>query len=109
MSDLIKRMDAINELDRILIQTKLGDEKWMYIVSDYIKQAARAIAELSTAELEPKHGRWKKIASGTSLGIVGSNQDIVMCTICRGVQYCKTKYCPDCGAKMEVEDAERDY
>ena len=43
--------------------------------------------------LEPKRGEWEQ---------VGDNA--YKCTNCGEISCCKGKYCPDCGAKMEVQD-----
>ena len=44
-------------------------------------------------ELEPKLGEWVKGADG-----------LYKCSVCGELECCRGKYCPDCGAKMEVQD-----
>lgn len=44
---------------------------------------------LSTVE-ERKHGHWEDIDLDTSV-----------CSVCKKPQEYETKYCPECGAKME--------
>ena len=39
---------------------------------------------------ERKHGRWEDIDLDTSV-----------CSVCKKPQEYETKYCPECGAKME--------
>ena len=47
-------------------------------------------------ELEPKRGEWEQVGDNT-----------YKCTNCGEISCCKGKYCPDCGAKMEVQDADK--
>ena len=42
---------------------------------------------------EVKHGKWIK---------VGDNS--YRCSVCNEVSCCNGNFCPDCGAKMEVEE-----
>lgn len=42
---------------------------------------------------EPKRGKWKIVGDCTW-----------QCTVCGGVSCCNAEYCPDCGAKMEVQE-----
>lgn len=53
--------------------------------------------EAQTIEAEPvKHGRWlpHKIAASS------------ICSLCRRVFADETKYCPNCGAKMDLKEGE---
>ena len=43
--------------------------------------------------LEPKRGEWEQVGGNT-----------YKCTNCGEISCCKGKYCPDCGAKMEVQE-----
>lgn len=70
------------------------------------------IADMQTADVvEVKHGKW---IPRTNL----PKQEIFICSVCGGWAYspwigsrkkpkpnwCKYKYCPNCGADMEVEE-----
>ena len=61
------------------------------------------VEEAPTIEAEPvKHGRWIKPTK-----INGRSFNIVHCSVCVGVP-CgvdeNTRYCPNCGAKMDLEE-----
>lgn len=84
MSDLIRRQDAIDALDRF----SLGETdavKLAFRMGDYLKR-------LPSADVQPvRHGHW--IYTPTSpLGFT--------CSEC-GKEMCLFNYCPHCGAKMD--------
>lgn len=57
------------------------------------------IKKIPTADVKPvKHGRW--ICEET-LGIISLNG--YECSICHNYNGRATKYCPNCGAKMDLE------
>lgn len=98
MSDLISRQAAIDSL------LKVGDwyvEQGNDEAGRGVAQCQRVIYELPSAE-RPK-GKWKhEHLCSTS----GGTYEVVRCSGCAW-QYpmWETKYCPNCGAKMEeVED-----
>ena len=63
------------------------DKNWHNIA----ERAAAAIEALQ-AQL-PKWGEWEQVGDNT-----------YKCTNCGEISCCKGKYCPDCGAKMEVQE-----
>ena len=64
------------------------------------------IDELPTIEAEPvKHGRWIKEPGAWHMHDTGEVVNILKCSCCGS--YFKNapyKYCPKCGAKMDLED-----
>ena len=50
-------------------------------------------------EAEPiKHGRWDTQVLD---GIIGNRPRVIFCSCCGQVAFSRTRYCPNCGAKME--------
>ena len=88
MSDLIRRQDAIDAI-----------EYWHGI------DASEALEGLPTIEAEPvRHGRWLEYNSFYY-------ELRFKCSVCCNSENMPTrmykplwKYCPNCGAKMEVDD-----
>lgn len=89
MDDLINRQDAINLLKKwsdgyeyIEIETELAIKEFKYLPS-------------ATAPV--KRGRW----------LINKEDGwitIAPCSVCGGTQDVDFPYCPNCGAKMEVEE-----
>ena len=50
-------------------------------------------------ELRPK-GRWEEEMTEDEFGKLCLDK----CSVCGGFQYTQSNYCPNCGAKMEVEE-----
>lgn len=86
------------------INPNVADEHMIY-------QARKLVESQPTADVvEVKHGKW---IPRTNL----PKQEIFICSVCGGWAYspwigsrkkpkpnwCKYKYCPSCGAKMEVQ------
>lgn len=61
----------------------------LYGLTVAITEIQDVIYEAPTVE-ERKHGRWEDIDLDTSV-----------CSVCKKPQEYETKYCPECGAKME--------
>lgn len=52
-----------------------------------------------------KHGRWEreKVPWLIVKGEVVSTSFVYMCSVCELYEDTKTKFCPNCGAKMDLE------
>ncbi len=61
----------------------------LYGLTVAITEIQDVIDEATTVE-ERKHGHWEDIDLDTSV-----------CSVCKKPQEYETKYCPECGAKME--------
>lgn len=57
---------------------------------------AKTINDLPSVTPQPKKGHWIAMSEGFTP---------YECSECESVEFKKSKYCPNCGAKMEVEDA----
>ena len=70
-------------------KTDMNDPRWSF---DSIMLAKIMISILDKAPTveERKHGHWEDIDLDTSV-----------CSVCKKPQEYETKYCPECGAKME--------
>ena len=106
MSDLISRQAAIDALDKIFPADPMRNDYTQGITcgaalaTEYIKQLPSA---------EPKKGRWTPKEQR-------EKQEIFICSECGGWAYspwigsrknpkpnrCNYRYCPHCGAHMEV-------
>ena len=89
--DLISRQAAIKSLNQFRIESMLKHED----VSK-IWECEDAIMQCPSVQPEQKTGRWE-------LAIGYDPKRRVMCDQCRKMAYEPSKYCPNCGAKMESE------
>lgn len=72
-----------------------------HLIQDYAYAAAELLDEIEAADVAPVvHGRW----------IYGEDIDI-QCSVCGAdaltegdYRQVKSRYCPNCGAKMDLED-----
>ena len=61
-----------------------------------------AILEAPTADVvEVKHGEWIWTENGEA-----DYEQFWVCSVCKEKSYIKTKFCSDCGAKMDGGNAE---
>jgi len=62
------------------------------------------VDEAPTIDAEPiRHGKWRKVDYQICVG-KGTFVDALECSVCEEPNYEMSKYCPYCGAKMEVEE-----
>ena len=94
-SDLINRQDAIDALIGLDISDGVGIS---CIASGVQYSAIRAIEDLPSVESEQKTGKWIYLGHGYKCPW--------SCSECDSCSAEKTDYCPDCGAKMEVDNNE---
>lgn len=66
------------------------------------KAAIRVLLrKVPTVEAEPVvRGRWEKVGRIT-LGMLTEPEQFYKCSVCGGGEFNATKYCPNCGARME--------
>jgi len=107
MLDLIRREDAINEIENAYVRVA-GGRLGKCILTEYTNQcrktfseAVRALPAVENVE-HVRHGKW--IFVGKTKG--GSR--ITRCSYCgeEGTNRAKSKFCRDCGAKMDLEEIE---
>lgn len=87
--DLISRQAAIKALTQLRIETMLMRED----VSK-IWESEDAIMKCPSVQPEQKPGRW----------IPSKYTDTVLCSECKKCYGDEFNFCPNCGAKMEVEE-----
>ncbi len=97
MNDLISRQAAIEAMMRL---QKEDEEAYGVSIPEGFdgERAAEALSKLPSAEPERKTGRWEYHHYGSGCG----NWHCTACgdiAIVSGIE----AYCPNCGAKMEVE------
>lgn len=90
MAEYIERKAAID-----VIMSEPTDDHYPSWYADKIKSISAA--DVATV----RHGQWEKYFDGAYL----------MCSCCKASFWCEdnsepTKYCPDCGAKMDGENNE---
>lgn len=74
--------------------------KCLKIARGYCPCAYEEIAKLHAADVEPvRHGRWRNHAQGDGRG---NYWPVLRCSNCDWREFVKTKYCPNCGAKMDL-------
>lgn len=80
--DAISREEAI----RVAEQGQIQGYEWQF----------KELCNLPSVIPQPKMGHWIVMSEGFSP---------YECSECESVEFKKSKYCPNCGIKMEVEDA----
>jgi hypothetical protein len=90
MSDLIDRAKLMDNADALA-------------VADAEALRAEILREIMDAPAEDaeivRHGYWKTVRAGD----YGSER--MVCSACESEYIFQSKYCPECGAKMQKEDA----
>lgn len=91
MAEYIKREDAVR-----VIEDKMGHLMYFSVEHHAYSDTVYMINNLHAADVaEVKHGRWIKLSKGD------------VCSSCKyttGRYETSGNYCPNCGAKMDVED-----
>lgn len=65
------------------------------------------VRQIPTADVEPvRHGRWLLEPTNPYDDPGYKNRMIKVCSCCHWSNACKYNYCPNCGAKMDGEEAE---
>lgn len=102
MADLIERKAALDALWRLQRALKIIDKSsGADIMIQGIQLALRKIERLPSAQPEQKVGKWIRHENEDGEPY-GHN-----CSVCGEwyvMPYGKTKFCPNCGAKMEEKD-----
>lgn len=61
-------------------------------------EAQIKLADMSTADVEPvQYGKWEYDAT----------HDVFSCTVCKTDTYSASNFCPNCGAKMDLESEDK--
>ncbi len=82
--DAISRDEAI----RVAEQGQIQGYEWQF----------KKLCNLPSVTPQPKIGQWIAMGEGFTL---------YKCSECEAVEFKKSKYCPNCGTKMEVQNDER--
>ena len=113
MVEYIDRGALIEWLKRIrLIDLSDGRGLCRVIMEDDFKKAIKKMPKGIIADVAPvRHGRWDKIPN-SYLSVATKNGSYsgsaTSCSVCKEINpnAYKTNYCPNCGAKMDLEDGE---
>lgn len=97
MAEYIEREDLINKICNEKCHSEYGrcqkglhDDKIFLCVCDFIMWQP-------AADVTPvRHGRWVCVDT--------DNEQFFICNRCKRKEYWGSKYCPNCGAKMDAED-----
>ena len=84
MSDLINRKATINTV--INMRNRCGND-----INDFYDLLIESVKVLPSAE--PKKGSWNLHKSGA----------LFICSVCEETSLRTERYCPNCGARMEIE------
>lgn len=104
MKDLINRERAIATAISGLVRTYDGDV-WIRV-----KEVRKSLKEMPPSQPEPKKGKWIKGQDVPNRKLYYHLKDALFCSVCYKEAYWDIDYgqqlfayCPNCGAKMEVE------
>lgn len=86
---LIDKNALVEYLERMGNEIYAGNDEYFIGQKAGLMKVVGVIMTFPTVE-ERKHGRWEDIDLDTSV-----------CSVCKKPQEYETKYCPECGAKME--------
>ena len=89
MEDLISRQAVQDYIAKYLSQYLYDD------VREAVEVIDEYIGELPSVTPQPKTGHWIDMDEGFSP---------CECSECKSVEFIKSKYCPNCGARMESEE-----
>jgi len=93
-------MELIDKEEVMKLQTYLlaeGEHEKLVMLND--------VMAIQTVDAEPvRHGEWHEPEKDGSY--VYDKRAYAKCSVCGGVEFLgyKKKYCPNCGAKMEVDE-----
>ena len=120
MSDYISREAAIayireqsEEMSKAF--EELGGESGIY--ADAYNELAEDFRKIHAADVEPvRHGRWEEYSHSRYCGIDADGEPVYRDGVvyycsnpkCRRKTVIKENYCPNCGAKMDLEDESND-
>ena len=95
MNDYIKREDAVEKI-------KVDCDRIGHVPKRVIDFFTLGMESVPSADVEPiRHGYWIRDLT-YSYGIH------YICSVCGKVKQWKSNYCPNCGAKMDGEEQERE-
>lgn len=85
-------------IDADKLKSELFDADWMMDNDEHMVE--EIVERQSTVDAEPvRHGRW-----------IASRDEFCACSICKYPVYVgwnQTNYCPNCGAKMDLEEKDK--
>lgn len=98
MTDYIKREDALNFEMEIE-----SDPQSIQLIMDGMARMSEYIKTIPAAEVkEVKHGRWVYFRTGKAWD--GWTHRQYRCSLCGRFTVQRDKYCPECGAQMELNE-----
>ena len=93
--------DALIEVIDKKFQEHYGKTVYQFI-HDFFRFVMKQIKKAPTIEAEPvKHGQWIEYIYRSHCNNEEKNR--YRCSICYHIEKYPTKYCADCGAKMDLE------
>lgn len=101
------------EKEQILEALVASDDPWVSYLQPGIVKARAVVNSLPAADVAPMvHGRWEYDENATDWGIGGyicseckTRNNNLPCNRVKSVRmFSGAKFCPNCGAKMDLED-----
>lgn len=93
--------DALLQVPNVRKVTEY-DESGEFIT--YLAVPVEAIEKAPTIEAEPvRHGKWERWLDKEPDIYGWVPLDTIVCSVCNQPHRTKTNYCPNCGAKMDLE------
>lgn len=111
MSDYISREHLMLELHSGNIDLGFVYKETYRKLREFSEEVDKIIRNLPAADVQPvRHGRWVEVKGFTGVEAFGYREECVdglACSVCGkevDVSEGYFRYCPNCGAKMEVSD-----
>ena len=103
MDDLINRQAATEYFQRIIDATNT-DGRYNLGFIDGLEFCINHLSTMPSIQPEQKKGKWILCENPIYSSFRISGADPYLCTVCYMKNDRQTKYCPNCGAKMEEEE-----
>lgn len=102
ITDLLERAEVAEA--RCKAFEKMVREYQNVIVPEYRERAEKA--EHALAYLNTKAADVMPVVYGKWLCVETDDEQFFLCNICSNKEYWESNYCPNCGAKMDIEQEE---
>lgn len=98
----MSRLINADELLALIKPITDEDAKWACTGADVKALLVKSITNAPTVDAEPtRHGEWKEWWPGDCALIMTGEEILYECNLCTAKFVDKSRYCPNCGAKMD--------
>ena len=107
MEDLIRRgavLGKLDELSEFFRRRSETEDKGFLAVQCGVAFAIEEVKEAPSVDaVEVVHARWTRKDNSQNCKRIGDFEEWYECSACEGNSEHESIYCPDCGARMDVE------